>query len=137
MSDRESRVTSQNRLEGDERAPERLVSTLHDAGRALERLLIAQTRASGLGMLELMVLSRAAEGAGVTPGEVGRCLGLSTSTMTGLADRLERDGLVRGDPHPTDGGLALWQVSGTVRAVMGAFDQIYGATSERPFIRRY
>jgi membrane protein len=35
------------------------------------------------------------------------------------------------------GGLALWQVSGAVRAVMGAFDQIYGATSERPFIRRY
>jgi membrane protein len=25
------------------------------------------------------------------------------------------------------GGLALWQVSGTVRAVMGAFDRIYGA----------
>jgi membrane protein len=35
------------------------------------------------------------------------------------------------------GGLALWQVSGAVRAVMGAFDQIYGATSERPFMRRY
>ncbi len=35
------------------------------------------------------------------------------------------------------GGLALWQVSGAVRAVMGAFDHIYGATSERPFIRRY
>ena len=35
------------------------------------------------------------------------------------------------------GALALWQVSGAVRAVMGAFDQIYGATSERPFIKRY
>jgi hypothetical protein len=35
------------------------------------------------------------------------------------------------------GGLALWQVSGTVRAVMGAFDRIYGACSERPFVRRY
>ncbi len=35
------------------------------------------------------------------------------------------------------GGLALWQVSGAVRAVMGAFGQIYGATSERPFLRRY
>jgi membrane protein len=35
------------------------------------------------------------------------------------------------------GGLALWQVSGAVRAVMGAFDCIYGATSERPFVRRH
>jgi membrane protein len=35
------------------------------------------------------------------------------------------------------GGLALWQVSGAVRAVMGAFAQIYGATTERGFSRRY
>jgi membrane protein len=35
------------------------------------------------------------------------------------------------------GGLALWQVSGAVRAVMGAFAQIYGADYERPFVRRY
>jgi membrane protein len=35
------------------------------------------------------------------------------------------------------GGLALWQVSGAVRAVMGAFAQIYGATIERSFLRRY
>jgi membrane protein len=35
------------------------------------------------------------------------------------------------------GGLALWQVSGAVRAVMGAFDRIYGATTQRPFFRRY
>jgi membrane protein len=35
------------------------------------------------------------------------------------------------------GGLALWQVSGAVRAVMGAFERIYGATSERGFLRRY
>lgn len=35
------------------------------------------------------------------------------------------------------GGLALWQVSGAVRAVMGAFEGIYGATIERSFVRRY
>jgi len=35
------------------------------------------------------------------------------------------------------GGLALWQVSGAVRAVMGAFERIYGARSERTFLRRY
>jgi membrane protein len=35
------------------------------------------------------------------------------------------------------GGLALWQVSGAVRAVMGALARIYGASAERPFRRRY
>jgi membrane protein len=35
------------------------------------------------------------------------------------------------------GGLALWQVSGAVRAVMGALGRIYGAPAERPFFRRY
>lgn len=35
------------------------------------------------------------------------------------------------------GGLALWQVSGAVRAVMGALARIYGAPTERPFFRRY
>jgi membrane protein len=35
------------------------------------------------------------------------------------------------------GGLALWQVSGAVRAVMGALARIYGASFERSFVRRY
>ncbi|MEA2147897.1 MAG: rane protein [Solirubrobacteraceae bacterium] len=35
------------------------------------------------------------------------------------------------------GGLALWQVSGAVRAVMGALARIYGASGERSFLRRY
>lgn len=35
------------------------------------------------------------------------------------------------------GGLALWQVSGAVRAVMGALGRIYGAPVERPFVKRY
>jgi DNA-binding MarR family transcriptional regulator len=103
--DRESTQVSQKRPEADGRPSGRLVSTFHNASRALERLLIAQTRASGLGMLELLVLSRVAEGSGVISGEVGRSLGLSTSTMTGLVDRLAGDGLVRRHAHPTDGRL--------------------------------
>jgi membrane protein len=35
------------------------------------------------------------------------------------------------------GAVALWQVSGAVRAVMGALARIYGARGERPFVRRY
>jgi membrane protein len=35
------------------------------------------------------------------------------------------------------GALALWQVSGAVRAVMGSLAKIYGASTERPFRKRY
>jgi membrane protein len=35
------------------------------------------------------------------------------------------------------GALALWQVSGAVRAVMGALGRIYGAPAERSFFKRY
>ena len=35
------------------------------------------------------------------------------------------------------GFLALWQISGAVRAVMGALARIYGASGERPFARHY
>ena len=35
------------------------------------------------------------------------------------------------------GGLALWQVSGAVRAVMTALGRIYGAPAERPLLKRY
>lgn len=35
------------------------------------------------------------------------------------------------------GALALWQVSGAVRAVMGALGRIYGGPPERPLLKRY
>lgn len=35
------------------------------------------------------------------------------------------------------GGLALWQVSGAVRAVMRVLGRIYGAPTERPVLKRY
>lgn len=84
-----------------------VVLTLHRLSRALQRLLIAQARANGLGMLEFLVLARAAEGDGITPGDAGRSLGLNTSTMSGLSDRLEADNLVQRYPHPTDRRLIL------------------------------
>jgi membrane protein len=33
--------------------------------------------------------------------------------------------------------LAVWEVSGAVRAVMGILNRLYGTTERRPFIRRY
>ena len=88
-------------------SPAELVLALRGASRALQTFLTAQARASGLGLLEFLTLERAAEGDGVTPREAGRALGLGSSTMTGLSARLEQDGLVRREPHPTDRRLVL------------------------------
>ncbi len=87
--------------------PAELVRALRSASRALQSFLTARARASGLGLLEFLVLIRAAEGEGVTPLEAGRSLGVRSSTMTGLSDRLEQDKLIRRHPHPTDRRLLL------------------------------
>jgi DNA-binding MarR family transcriptional regulator len=97
--------------------PAALVRTTVLAGRALQRLLIAQSRASGLGLLEFLVLTRAVEGPGVTPGEAGRFLGLSTSTMAGLCDRLETAELVQRLPHPSDRRLVLLKATAEGRTL--------------------
>lgn len=70
--------------------------------RALQELLTAQARASGLPPLEFLLLIRAAEGDGVTPRDAGLALRLRSSTMTGLTDRLESDKLLRRAPQPKD-----------------------------------
>jgi DNA-binding MarR family transcriptional regulator len=88
-------------------APEDVAAQLHAASRALVRLIVLQARASGLGMLEFLVLARAADPEGVTSGEAARYLDLTTSTMTGIVDRLERDQLVRRHPYPEDRRVVL------------------------------
>jgi DNA-binding MarR family transcriptional regulator len=84
-----------------------LVAVLRGISRALQTFLIAQARASGLGLLEFLTLIRAGDGDGVIARDAGRSLGLNTSTMTGLIDRLEQDKLIRRHPHPTDRRLLL------------------------------
>lgn len=84
-----------------------LVLNLRAVSRALQTFLIAQARASGLGLLEFLILTRAAQGDGVTARDAGRQLGLNTSTMTGLTDRLEQDKLIRRQAHPDDRRVLL------------------------------
>lgn len=87
--------------------PEDLVLALRDSSRALLSFLTAQARANGLGLPDLITLARSAEGEGIAPYEAGRSLGLAASTMSALADRLERAGLIRRTAHPTDRRLLL------------------------------
>ena len=42
---------------------------------------------------------------GLTPGQIARQLGLATPTVTRAATRMEAAGLLRREPHPSDGRL--------------------------------
>lgn len=95
-----------------------LVASLRATNRAVQTLLIAQARASGLGLVEFLTLVRAAEGNGITPLAAGRSLGLRSSTMTGLVDRLEQDKLIRRHPHPSDRRLLLLKATPRGRKVI-------------------
>lgn len=76
--------------------------TLRRTHRALLSYLVKQAHLSKLGLIEYLVLGRACEENGVTARDAARAFDLSTSTMTGISDRLEKDRLVRRHAHPTD-----------------------------------
>jgi DNA-binding MarR family transcriptional regulator len=78
------------------------VDALRQTSRCLQSYLAAQARASGRGLIEYLVLVRAADVDGVTARDAARAFDLNTSTMTGLSDRLEQAKLVRRHPHSSD-----------------------------------
>lgn len=88
-----------------------IVAALRTLSRALQELLTAQARATGIPLLEFLILIRAAEGDGVIARDAGRELRLNTSTMTGLSDRLERDKLIRRASYPKDRRVLLLQAT--------------------------
>jgi DNA-binding MarR family transcriptional regulator len=59
-------------------------------------------RRVGVGLADLHALEQLEFGGGMTPGQLGERLQLTSGSVTALADRLERMGLVRRVPHPTD-----------------------------------
>lgn len=75
--------------------------------RASEMAMRRRTQESmGMGENDLLVLQylmRAAQRGGeVSPVDIGRYLGVSTPSVTGILDRLERSGHLKRKPHPQD-----------------------------------
>jgi len=64
-------------------------------------------RRVGVGHADLNALEQLQLSGGMTPGRLGERLQLTSGSVTALADRLERLGLVRRVAHPTDRRTSL------------------------------
>lgn len=91
---------------------------LRRASRALLSYLVKQAHLSNLGLIEYLVLARACDENGVTARDAARAFDLSTSTMTGISDRLEKDKLVRRHAHPTDRRVLVLKATRRGQAVL-------------------
>jgi DNA-binding MarR family transcriptional regulator len=80
--------------------------------------LVRQAHVSRLGLIEYLILGRACDENGVTARDAARAFDLSTSTMTGISDRLEKDKLVRRHAHPTDRRILVLRATRRGRGVI-------------------
>lgn len=65
--------------------------------------------------------------------DLGRCAGLEPSTMTGLIDRMERDGLVRREDDPNDRRVQRIVVTDQGSEVRGVVMSAIGKTLQEAF----
>jgi DNA-binding MarR family transcriptional regulator len=81
------------------------VARLTEAGRQIEARIAAQAADAGIDLAEgdiLFTLRRAGAPHRLSPSAISAALLVSSGTLTSRLDRLERKGLIRRVPHPTD-----------------------------------
>jgi hypothetical protein len=84
-----------------------LLAALHVFGLQRDRFRSAMSAATGLSLTAVDALEYLESLGPLTQRELGGHLLLTSGAVTMLVDRLERDGLVRRDPHPTDRRVTL------------------------------
>jgi DNA-binding MarR family transcriptional regulator len=91
------------------------------------RLRSHAARDLGLSLIELNTLTFAVERLGITPKDLAYELGLTTGSVTALADRLEVAGLLRRDRHSCDRRSVVLNVtaegSAAVTSVVSRFSE--------------
>jgi len=79
-----------------------MVAQLHRFGMARDRLRNALAAGLGLALTDLDALEHLESSGPLTQRDLGARLQLTSGAVTQLVDRLERHGLARRGPHPTD-----------------------------------
>lgn len=118
------------------------MTDLVSAGTALRQLILAcerfrQTAAAHLGLdpTQTQAVSHLYNSGDLGASELGSLLGLNTSSITALVDRMEANGIARRLPHPTDRRRMVVQltdaghglIADTTEFFFGAFDHIDAA----------
>jgi DNA-binding MarR family transcriptional regulator len=81
---------------------DQVLGQLRSLTRSIQDYLAVEAKRHGLGRNEFIALIRAGDTDGVTGAQLAQAFGMRSSSVTGLADRLEEDGLIARSPHPTD-----------------------------------
>ncbi|HEX8007043.1 MAG TPA: MarR family transcriptional regulator, partial [Trebonia sp.] len=68
---------------------------------------------------------------GLPPGEIARRLGLSTPTVTRATIRMEAAGLLRREPHPSDGRMVRLRLTSRGRDLEKVIDAEMDKLTER------
>jgi DNA-binding MarR family transcriptional regulator len=95
-----------------------MVLRLRGLSRALQDFFAAEAKAHELSPTELIVLTRTTSGEPVTGAQLAQALGMRSSSVTGLADRLEAKGLITRRAHPSDRRAVVLQATRRGRAVV-------------------
>lgn len=120
------------------------MSVNHDLQNALGTMLVVGDRLRavlaarcGLTTVESTAMSHLGIAGPLTQRQLGDRVGLSTGAVTGLVDRLERHGVCRREPHPTDRRSSFVTLTARGRSVLAqATDDLVRAADAVPAPRR-
>lgn len=94
------------------------------ASRLLLRLADAKFRTLGLGVASFPVLSMLRTGQKLSQKDLTRCAQIEQPSMAQLLSRLERDGMIKRSPDPSDGRISLISIT---RKALGILPQVDAA----------
>ena len=98
--------------------PQETVLRLRKLTRAIQDFLAAEATNNELSSTEFLALIRTANGDRVTGAHLAHALGMRSSSVTGLADRLEARGLITRRAHPSDRRSVVLEATRRGRAVV-------------------
>jgi DNA-binding MarR family transcriptional regulator len=115
--------------------PEETVLRLRGLTRAIQDFLAAEAKKHGLTSTEFVALIRTANGDRMTGAHLAHALGMRSSSVTELADRLEARGLIARHAHPSDRRSVVLQATRRGRAVVNRaigplLEQLLGVARE-------
>jgi DNA-binding MarR family transcriptional regulator len=97
----------QLRMDAAATTPDEIVRQLRSLTRGVQDYLALEAKQRGLATSDFIALVRAGDRDGVTGAQLAQALGMRSSSVTGLADRLEAGGLISRRPHPTDRRIVM------------------------------